>query len=54
MDKIKFVEACRKFFGLKDGQSPMDFLKEIKQLTPVDRAEIAAGIGKQMGCAVEV
>lgn len=51
---MKFVEACRTFFGLKQGQSPMDFLKEIKQLTPEDRKEIAEGLSKNLSQQVEV
>lgn len=39
-----FMSACRDFFGLKDGQTAMDFGKEIKALTDADRAEISAGL----------
>jgi hypothetical protein len=42
--KLTFMGACRDFFGLKEGQSAMDFGKELKQLTDADRAEIKAGL----------
>lgn len=42
--RMTFMAACRDFFGLKDGQSAMDFGKELKQLTEADRAEIKAGL----------
>lgn len=38
---LTFPQACKKFFGQREGQSPMDFLKEVKELTPADRAELA-------------
>jgi hypothetical protein len=39
-----FMSACRDFFGTKEGQTAMDFGKELKQLTEADRAEIKAGL----------
>ena len=47
MDTTKthtFMSACRDFFGLKEGQTSMDFAKEVKALTEADRAEITAGL----------
>jgi len=42
-----FLEACIKFFGLRPGQSRMDFMRdEYKRLTPTDKAEIHAGFVK--------
>ena len=38
------MEACRKFFGVKEGQSAMDFGREVFALTNPDRVEIAAGL----------
>jgi len=29
---MKFVVACRKFFGLKEGQKLQDFVSEVKKL----------------------
>ena len=39
-----FAGACKAFFGFKSGQSLREFMEEIKQLTPDDRAEIAEGL----------
>jgi len=50
MDTTKthtFMSACRDFFGLKEGQTSMDFAKEVKALTEADRAEITAGLNGQ-------
>lgn len=44
--RLTFMASCRDFFGLKDGQTAMDFGKELKELTPDDRAEIKAGLEK--------
>jgi hypothetical protein len=44
--KLTFMAACREFFGLKEGQTAMEFGKELKQLTDADRAEIKAGLEK--------
>jgi hypothetical protein len=38
------MAACRDFFGLKEGQTALQFGQEIKQLTADDRKEIAAGL----------
>ncbi len=42
--KTTFMAACRDFFGLKPGQTSLEFGKEIKELTPEDRKEISAGL----------
>jgi hypothetical protein len=44
--KLTFMSACRDYFGLKPDQSPVQFGKEIKELTEADRAEIKAGLEK--------
>lgn len=47
MDTTKtftFMSACRDYFGTKEGQTAMDFGKELKQLTEADRAEIKQGL----------
>jgi hypothetical protein len=44
MKKLTFMAACRDFFGVREGQTAMDFGKELKQLTEADRAEIKAGL----------
>jgi hypothetical protein len=48
MKECSFVVACSEFFGKRDGQSSLSFLKEIQQLTPEDKAELIvlfAGVG---------
>lgn len=37
MLESSFMAACREFFGIKSGQSMIDFAKEVKELTPEDR-----------------
>lgn len=46
MDKkqMTFVQACRDFFGLKEGQGLKDIMLEIKALTLEDRTEIKTGL----------
>jgi hypothetical protein len=44
MKKLTFMAACRDFFGVREGQTAVDFGKELKQLTEADRAEIKAGL----------
>jgi hypothetical protein len=41
MEKKTFAVACRGFFGFKEGQTTGDFMKEMKELTPKDRAEFS-------------
>ena len=40
MREMTFIAACRSFFGPKDGQSLLEFAKEVKELTPKDRADM--------------
>lgn len=42
--RMTFMAACKDFFGLKHGQTALDFGKEIKALTDADKAEIKAGL----------
>ena len=35
--KMTFVVACKTFFGLKENQPTVEFLKEVRALTPDDR-----------------
>lgn len=44
LKKLTFMSACKDFFGLKEGQTSIEFGKELKQLTTEDRAEIKAGL----------
>ena len=48
LKKMTFMAACRDFFGLHQGETFLEFGKEIKALTPEDRAEITEGL-KQNG-----
>lgn len=42
--EMTFMAACKDFFGLKEGQTAVQFLQETKQLSPTDREEIRAGL----------
>lgn len=42
--KISFMSACIQFFGLKEGQTKLQFGQEVKQLTLQDRAEMTPGL----------
>ncbi len=47
-----FMQACKDFFGMKEGQTNLDFGKEVKALNPEDRKEIAEGITKLTGWVI--
>ena len=38
------VPTLYKFFGVKEGQSRVDFVKETKALTPIDKVQLVEGI----------
>jgi hypothetical protein len=40
MKHCSFIQACREFFGLKDGQTLKEFVDEIRQLSVDDKAEL--------------
>lgn len=42
MKSMTFVAACKDFFGMKQGQTATDFMKEIRELTPEDRTYLTA------------
>ena len=44
-----FMVACKEYFGVTPGQSLMEFKKEVDQLTPTDRAELAPLLSVQLG-----
>ncbi|HEU4344783.1 MAG TPA: hypothetical protein VFU31_24810 [Candidatus Binatia bacterium] len=47
MKEMGILQACIDFFGLKQGQSRMDFMRdEFKRLNDADKAEIKAGLEK--------
>ena len=39
-----FGGACKDYFGFHEGQGLKSFVEELKELTPEDKAEIAAGL----------
>jgi hypothetical protein len=45
--QVTFLQAAKDFFGLKPGQASMDFLRELRELTDSDRAEIIEGLKVQ-------
>ena len=51
---IKFVVACRKFFGMKPGQTLLEFSHELKALTEEDKKELAGLLSVELGEPVEV
>ena len=44
MATVSYMQACREFFGVKTGQRPLEFGREVQALTQKDREEIAAGL----------
>ena len=47
MKEMGILQACIDFFGLRAGQSRMDFMRdEYKRLTKADVEEIKAGLEK--------
>ena len=38
--KMSFIVACKKFFGMKIGQSLTDFANEIKAISDKEKAEL--------------
>lgn len=42
--EMSFLAAARDFFGLKSGQTSIQFAAEVKELTDVDRQEIKQGL----------
>lgn len=44
--KMTFMAACKDFFGLKEGQKPLEFGREVQALTAEDKAEIKSGLEK--------
>jgi len=50
----KFAAACFKFFGKKPAdQTLQDFAKEVKQLTPQDKADLLPELELQFGEKIE-
>lgn len=53
METLSFMAACRKYFGTRDGQTALDFGKEVRALTADDRKELAPLLAKELGCIVQ-
>ena len=45
---LRFAVACKKYFGLLEGQPFAQFTAELKKLTPEDRKELAAELTKEL------
>lgn len=43
---MTFMQGCKDFFGMKEGQTPIQFLHEVQKFTEQDREEIKAGLKK--------
>jgi len=49
---MAFVIACKKFFGMRPGDTLKEFAIEIKALTPKDREEMAIELARELGVPV--
>ena len=47
------MSACKEFFGLKEGQTALDFAKEVRTLSPADREELKPGLESAMGVTIQ-
>lgn len=58
MKQMKFVPACKDFFGQKTGQTLREFMDECKALTDKDRAELKPllekALSEQHGTSVQI
>lgn len=52
--QLSAVTILKEFFGLKEGQTNMDFLQEIKQLSAEERQELALAACEQLGAELTV
>ena len=50
--QLTFVAACKKVFEKKEGQTSLDFIKELKELDADDRKELKELFLKE--CDIEV
>ena len=46
------MAACREYFDLKPGQTPLQFGQKIKSLTPKDREDLHPGLEAALGCTI--
>lgn len=52
MRELSFMSACKEFFGLKEGQTNLDFGKEVKALTQQDRLDMQPGLEAALNCKI--
>lgn len=52
MRTISFMSACMEFFGVREGQTKLQFGQEVKALTEADRAELKPGLEKELNCTI--
>jgi hypothetical protein len=52
MESISFMSACVRFFGVREGQTKLQFGKEVQALTPADRIELTPGLEKELGVKI--
>lgn len=53
MPEMGFVTACSKYFGKLPGQTTSEFAKELRALTPEDKADLAPLLSKELGVEVK-
>lgn len=49
---ISFMGACKSYFGLQEGQSAVNFAKEVRALSDDDRKEIKPQLESQLGVQI--
>lgn len=54
METISFMQACIRFFGVREGQTKLQFGQEVKALTPEDRKEMAPELAEHLQVAIEL
>lgn len=50
---MSFMGACKSYFGLQEGQSAVNFAKEVRALTPADRTELVPQLETQLGISIQ-
>ena len=50
---MKFIVACKKFFGLKEDQKLGAFVTEVKKLTSKDGDDLRPGLEKALETSIE-
>lgn len=51
-ETVTFMAACRRFFGMKPGQTLTQFAEEVRGLTEEDRKELAPLMSEALGVTV--